>query len=301
MRFCFFKSQHKKVGFFDKYLLLWMAKILSIIFGITTTILTFLDTSSMFRRILFGIIIFISIIIYIYKWHRANILSCKRVSINYNEITLKTDNIFNEKYVNSIKIIPFNEFFDTEISDHIISGHSLNGIFIHEMLYQCVYKDINDLDNHIENETKNKTICKLLSSDERRDLGGKRSKYELGSLCYLKDNYCLLAFTRFDKNNNAYLTNKDYIYSLLNMWDNLNKSYNQRDIVIPLLGGGITRFRESNSGNAISNQELLKMILTTLKWSNKKFNCTITILIPKTNNEFKQINLFDIQETYKDL
>lgn len=290
-----------KVKFFDKYLQSWISKILSVTFGIVTTILTFFDFPLYCRIGLFLIMIILFVFIYIYKWLKVNNLSNTRVPINYNDVIIKTDDIFSEKYSDSIKIIPFNEFFDTQVDNRIISKDSLNGKFINKMLELNVYKNITELNNKLEIEEKNDTICKLLSDNEERKLGGKNNRYELGSLCYLKENYCLLSFTRFDKNNNAYLTNKNYIYSLLNMWDNLNKSYNQRNIVIPLLGGGMTRFIESNVGNDISNQELLKMILTTLKWSNKKFNCTITILIPKDTNKFKKINLFDIQENYGNL
>lgn len=284
-----------KVKIFNKYLQSWASKILSFTFGIATTMLTFFDVPLFCRKRLFLIIIISFVFVYIYKCCKVNHLSHTKISINYNDIIIKKDDIFSEEYSDNIKIIPFNEFFDTQVDNRIISENSLNGKFINKMLALNVYKNITELSNKIKTEEKNDTICKLLSANEERKLGGKNKRYELGSLCYLKENYCLLAFARFDKNNNAYLTNKDYIYSLLNMWDNLNKSYNQRNIVIPLLGGGITRFSESNSGNAISNQELLKMILTTLKWSNKKFNCTITILISET--KFKQIDIFDIQET----
>lgn len=280
--------------YLNKYLLEDLSNKANFLFLSVTTIFTFFDVPSNFRCLIFVIIIFIITMIYITKIRKINHQSSANIFINSNNIQLECKDIFSAEYTNAIKIIPFNEYFDTQIDDYIISKDSLNGKYINNMLDKKIYDSIEKINSDIDKHLTNENICRLIKKNENRTLKCKINRYELGSLCYMKQNYCLLSFSKFDKNNNAYLTNKYYFYCLLNMWDNLNKSYNQRDIVIPLLGGGITRF---NGSNSINNQDLLKMILATLKWSNKKFNCKITILIPNTEH----INLYNIQKTYNNM
>lgn len=167
------------------------------------------------------------------------------------------------------------------------------------MLKEEIYSGENDIDNDITEYFKSHNITPEFRNDDR--ISGKKDGFKLGTLCYLKRYYCLLAFTKFDKNDNAFLLNKEYILSLLNMWDNLYKTYNCKSIVIPLLGAGITRFPEANKGTKLSNQELLDGLLYSLKLSGKIFNSKITILIAHNDKELKKINLFDIGEKDYDI
>ncbi len=71
---------------------------------------------------------------------------------------------------------------------------------------------------------------------------GKNFKYKLGTI-FQHNNYLLTAFTRFDKDNRAYLGMNDFINFLLNFWNEIDIIYAGRSISIPLLGSGITRFK----------------------------------------------------------
>ncbi len=75
---------------------------------------------------------------------------------------------------------------------------------------------------------------------------GKQIKYQLGSIFRWND-YFLTAFSKFDSKNRAYLDMDDYIKFSLKFWDEIDCFYAGRSVTIPLLGSGITRFRDNNN------------------------------------------------------
>lgn len=291
-----------KLSFFDRNLKKYLKKYFGIYFTFATTVITFLNFNFWYKFFLFILSIPVTFAFYCYKWIREKNALSRKITINGNTINLVKADIFDEKYKQSIKIIPCNNFFDTKISRNMITESSINGQYINKMLSNKTYQNIKDINNAIDNELKqNMNINIVENKNVNRPLGGKNTKYKLGSLCYLKNNYCLLAFTNFNDDNNATLSIIDYITALLNMWDNLNKSYEQKPIVLPLLGGGITRFIDSNNGNKVSNQFLLNSLLYTLKLSEKTFNSEITIIVAHNDKELDKINFFEIGEKNYDI
>lgn len=284
-----------KVGFFDKRVRRKSLGYISAVFTFFSFVLTFTDFSALWRYVLLGLAIFLSLCIYFVVWCKANRYSKKNITINGNNIILNKSNIFDSKYNGDIKIIPCNEFFDT---GDMINEKSINGQYLKKMLNDKVYSNIGGIDRAISESLAN---IKKGHVEVERLSGGKKERYDLGTICFLRDGYCLLAFTKFDENNRAILSHKDYISSLLNMWENLDITYNGKNIVIPLLGGGITRFLDSNNGTTMSNQELLKYLLYSLKLSGKTFKSNITIIVAHNNEELEKVNLFEIGEISRDI
>jgi hypothetical protein len=64
----------------------------------------------------------------------------------------------------------------------------------------------------------------------------------------------MVAFSKFDNDNRAYLKMRDYIDTLIKFWNEVDIIYAGRSVSIPLFGSGITRFQDYSS---ISEQELL--------------------------------------------
>lgn len=91
---------------------------------------------------------------------------------------------------------------------------------------------------------------------------GKQTRYELGSIVEF-ESYVLAAFTKFDMNNEAWISAKEYTEFWMQFWENIDKIYAGRTINIPLMGAGITRFKNGKP----SKQELLEVMLWTLKMS----------------------------------
>lgn len=203
----------------------------------------------------------------------------KTFKINNNNITIMFGDIFKE---NDLKVIAFNEYFDTKVDGKIISPKTLNGIVINKGLI-----DITNFDEDLQN-------CPYLKPDKeniKRINGGKTARYKLGS-CFKHNNIIAVAFSKFDKNDNANLTLQEYYECLLNFWKELNRVYNSNNLVIPLLGSGITRIE---NGDKLSAFDKLCILLHTLKISGVTFSKDINITFIINEKDKDEIKLYNLR------
>lgn len=271
----------KKIGYFDKRLLKKFLNIVLIISTVSSLFFIFFHIPDK-CKLYSGIVCFIILLgIYSYLWYRANNMNSVSLNINETVIDIEIGDIFNET---GIKVIPFNEYFDAIIDDVIISKNSLNGIFIDKMINK---ENINleELNKKIENELLNKKIS--VNHNRKK---GKKIKYKLGTLYEYKD-YFLTAMTKFDNDNRAKISQKEFLEFLLEFWENIDIKYNNRKIIVPLLGSGITRFERN-----INPQELLSQIIWIFKLSQISLKFGLKIIIHEGQKE--QINLYEIKEIF---
>jgi Domain of unknown function (DUF6430) len=256
----------------------------SLLFALVTSVLTFIELDEDFKVKLFYSLIVISIIyILVYIIIKSGL---KEITLNINGslIEITSGDIFQQDS-DCYKVIAFNEFFDTTVDDNIISSNSLNGMYLKKKYPN--EKDIIDLDNRIANDPR----LKIKEECVHRKLGGKTTRYELGSI--FKDNdYFLVAFSKFNEKNEANLRLAEYATCLLKFWDEVNALYNRRTVVLPLLGSGITRHKDFNA----SNQELLEVIIWTFKISKVKFKEPSKVKIVIYGNQMNDINLYKLKE-----
>ena len=120
---------------------------------------------------------------------------------------------------------------------------------------------------------------------------GRKVRYPLGSVVEF-ENYVLTAFTKFDEDNKAYLSAEEYVGFWMQFWKNIDEIYAGRTLNIPLMGAGITRFRDGKP----SKQELLEVMLWTLKISgfhNTYSDGKVNIVIYRS--DVKDIDFYHIQ------
>lgn len=270
-----------KVSLFSKQLFndyLPVFSVISMIASILSLVYSIPDSCKIYAAI---VVLIILVTIYIAMWVYANRLKSIVLTINNSKVIIKVGNIFKEQ---GLKVIAFNEYFDTLVDEKIISSSSLNGQFI-----KTYVEDVATLDNDIRE-------CKHLSSPDRIlesntiRAKGKTQKYKLGSICEYGD-YLLTAFTKFDKDNRAFLSMSDYINCLLNFWNEVDIVYANRSIIVPLLGTGITRFPEYT----MSEQEKLELLLWSFKISRIKFTypAEVTIVIHESIQD--KINFYALK------
>lgn len=235
------------------------------------------------RNCILLIFMIINIISFIYLLVR--IKSNKKIILNISgsRFEIKVGDIFDEK---SLKVINFNEYFDTIVDNKIISKNSLNGKFINNYV-----KNINDLNDTIRNQLKSKEY-KL----EKNRKVGNNKKYNLGTIVKYND-YLLTSMTHFDNKNQANVSLREYLEFLLNFWDNLNEVYSSESVSITLFGSSsLTRF---NDRYDIGEMELIQIIIWTFMISKIKFKyppSKIALVIDKRS--YKNINLNKIKEMY---
>ena len=226
------------------------------------------------------ILIIYHIIMYLY----ANYLKNISLKIKTSTFEIKTGDIFEQ---NKLKVINFNEYFDTVVDNRLIAENSLNGKFIKEKV-----ADVTGLDEIIKQSLANTNS--LVNNDRKN---GKKEKYELGTVVEYNQEYLLTALTKFDDDNRANLELKDYLIFLMNFWNNLDKIYANRSVAITLFGSSsITRF---NDANDITDQDLVEIIIWTFKVSKIKFKYPTTISLILSEDLINRINLYEIKERYK--
>lgn len=270
----------KKIKLFDKQLMKDYYGILSVLSLICSFIFIFTEVPNGCKITAAIIFIFILIVIYTVLWVKANKLEKVEIKINNSVIEVKVGDIFQE---NGLKVISFNEYFDTIVDNKIISESSMNGLYI-----KNVFDDIDKLDKLIIDDDELKERIEEENTSRRR---GKKVKYKLGSTVEV-EGYLLTAFSKFDNNNRAYLYMNDYINCLMNFWNEIDRIYAGRSVSIPLLGSGITRFKEYET---ISHQELLELLIWSFKVSRVKFNypSKVTIIIHESQKD--KINFYRLK------
>ena len=266
-----------KVSFFDKKLRSQYLNFLSLLSLVLSLILIFYSIPDGRKVVLAVLFVFMLLLVYMWIWIRANRLRETVVCVNTTEIKIKFGDIFSEA---GLRVIPFNEYFDTQVDDKIIAQKTLNGVYLKNWV-----NDISALNSKILKETKG---CPFKINKKRS--AGKKIQYKLGTIVF-HDGFLLTAFSRFDESNKAFLKMEDYLDFLLFFWEEIDRVYAGKGIVVPLLGSGMTRFKNNES---ITGQELLEMLVWSFKVSRVhfKYGAKITIVIDETKKD--EINLFKL-------
>ena len=274
-----------KVSFFDIKLLRSTGTFILLEGSVLGIIAVFFNDFIVEHKNWFIALFFMAFIVYHvsrYLYYR----NLKKLSLKIKNSTfkIKLGDIFEQS---ELKVVNFNEYFDTVVDNKIIAKNSLNGQFILNKV-----KDVKKLDAVIRESLKNN----IKEPNNDRPIG-KKIKYELGSIVEYND-YLLTALTKFDNDNRANLSLRDYLVFLMNFWDNLDKIYANRSVCITLFGSSsITRFKDTND---ITDQDLIEIILWSFKVSKIKFKYPTTITLILTDDLLNKINLYELKERYKD-
>jgi hypothetical protein len=196
-----------------------------------------------------------------------------KFKINGITVIIKQGDIFK---ANGKKVIPLNEYFDTIVDDSKIAKNSLHGFFINNIA------DKNKLIHVINNSDENVTLFK-------KYIKNGRPAFPLGRIITY-DDYLLLSFTEFNKQNEAHLTKLMYENCLVNMWKEICRTYANNPVFLPLLGSGITRIDDWRER---TNLDLLKCMIRTLNKSEVDMKQSITILLK--DNAMRNTDIFELK------
>jgi len=270
-----------KVSFHDKRVFKKFLEITSVISGTLSVVLLFVKIPSEWKLCGLGIFVAVLALAYALIWMWSNNLNHININIEGSDVTVKVGDIFQQP---GLKVIAFNEYFDTQVDNKIISDRSLNGIFINKHLGVPT----SDLDRLIESHPFE--CSNLLEKYENR-LQGKKQKYRMGTI-FVYNDYLLTAFAKFDEGNRAVLTMPEYLEFLINFWGKVNNVYAQKSVTTTIFGSGITRIKGHKT---IGDADLLKIMLWTFRISEMRFKypAKLTVIIHK--EKIDQISLLDIK------
>ena len=125
----------------------------------------------------------VMLIVYVLMWFHANHIRHVELSVNNSTIEISAGDVFQSE---GLKIIAFNEYFDTQVDENIISSRTLNGQFIKKYAH-----DVESLD-HLIQENQHAQECKINVNQNR--LVGKQIQYKLGTIVPM-DDFFILAFS----------------------------------------------------------------------------------------------------------
>ena len=217
--------------------------------------------------------------IYIY----ARTLSKVNIKINKVSITVKFSDLFRE---NGVKVIPVNEYFDTQVDDQVIAASTLHGKYIKQ--YYSGIESIRTLDDEINLKLKG---IKYMENENR--VMGKTKKFPIGTAIEVKNKYILTAFTKFDDRNKAYLNADDYVLFLHRFWDEIDRLNNGRIVNVPLIGTGQSRIIPT-----FSEQDYLEQLIYSIKTSSiASTRCKINIIIHESMKD--EISIFKLKNIFR--
>lgn len=277
----------KKIKFMDHRVRKVFLRFLGVISTFLSLVLIFIeipDYCKLYLGILFGVIL---VITYIGIWVYANMKASASLKIGGTTVEIIRGDIFTQ---DGLKVIPFNDYFDTIVDNKIIAERSLHGQFI-----QRKYEDPADLKRKIEgdvNLNKEENFTEV-----QRYPGFFQKKYNLGST-FVDGDFVLTAFSKFNEENEARLSMSEYINFLLIFWNEINRVYAQKSVSVPLFGAGITRF--SNGFNSIPINELLNIMLWTFRISETRFKYPAKLRIIIYKDQFDEIDLFGLKGEIND-
>ena len=270
-----------KINPFDKRIVKQFLEYTSGISVGLSLLLIFIEIPKEVKLTLGSIFAAILLVIYLFLWLKSNNLEEVNLNVEGSIVTVKKGDIFKQA---GFKVIAFNEYFDTQVDDKIISQQSLNGIFITNHLDVSVA----ELDKYIENYSFDDDETLGENTDRR---SGRKTQFSIGTVCVYNE-YLLTAFSKFDEKNRAWLTMPDYLGFLISFWDKVNRVYAQKSVSVPIFGSGITRIKEHKN---ISDEDLLKIMLWTFRISEMRFKYPAKLHIIIHASKIDRINLLDIK------
>lgn len=256
--------------------------------GFIATIMTILGWSlndcidNMFISLCLVVVVFLLSWFIIYTKLGRKYKDSVSITVRETPVSIIYGNIFETE---GWKVIGCDTHFDTRVDDIVISKKSLHGQLVIE------HGDTNE----IKEVVKEAAISKKLTANE-----DGLYDFDLGTIIRYdsskeEQTYLMLAMTELNSNHEAHTNMAKFEQMLINMWREIDRVYASHDIVLPLLGTGISRFDDGPK----DNESLLKCMLCTLNVSGVTLNSNITVVIypyKKSN-----IQLYEYKSMFKSL
>ena len=233
---------------------------------------TFYSVSSYRERLVMVLCLFALMVLFIREILGLIYKSAVTLNIRGIPVKIKAGDLFDQE---GLKIISFNEHYDTCVDEKVIASSTLNGIYIKKYV-----SDLKKLERAIKANAKEHGITKN---------GDGKYCFKLGHLIRFED-FLLLAFSKFDEQNRAHISIQEYWNCLLHMWSEVRRLYGDQPVFLPLIGSGITSF---DGVPQKSPEELIFWILSTLKLSGEHINQPITIVLKKEMIE--KMDLYELK------
>lgn len=182
------------------------------------------------------------------------------------------------------RVIGCDTHFDTRVDDTVISKKSLHGRLILE------HGEIEEIKEVVETAAQRLHLT--------ADNNGLYT-FPLGTIIRYDssvDNhtYLMLAMTELNENYEAHTNMAKFERMLMKMWSEINRVYASNDVVLPLLGTGISRFDDGPK----DKEALLRCMLCTLNASGVQLNSDVKVVLYENA---KDIPLFEYKDMFRSI
>lgn len=257
-----------------------------LVVGFVSTVFTILGFSladikclKLWWRILVVIAVFFIVIIVVYKVIGRVFKERVNLIVNQTPVDITCGDIFETE---GWKVIGCDTSFRTQVDDVVISKNSLHGKLV---LEHGNAEEINDI---VESAAQKYNISK-----NENDL----FEFPLGTIIpYTSskdgETYLMLAMTELNKDFESHTNMAKYESMLMKMWHEVSRVYASHDVVLPILGSGISRFDDGPK----NKNTLLRCMLCTLGSSGLDFNSKLKVVI---YGKAEDIPLYELRDVVK--
>lgn len=201
-----------------------------------------------------------------------------KTTIRKTPVSISCGDIFK---TSGLRVIGCDTHFDTRVDDIVISKKSLHG----KLFLEHGKKE--EIESIIEEEAKRRGLQK--NRDGLYD-------FPLGTIIRYDssvDNhtYLMLAMTELNTQYEAHTNMMEFESMLMKMWKEINRVYARYDVVLPILGTGISRFDDGPK----DSEDLLRCMLCTLNSSGVTLKSNVEIII---YGDTKEIDLYEYRNLF---
>lgn len=269
----------KKIWFFDKCVRDPFWKIATAVLAVLSVGIIAVPAKHQVK-VLIGFAI-ILVVCYIGVWIWANKKKSIVIKIRNTKIVIKEGDLFEQE---GKKVIPVNEYFDTIVGSGIIDPRSLHAQYIRN--YAKISPD--KLYENIVSELRPATIRAV---NQKRTPGGQIA-YKLGTIYNDQNGFLLVAYSRFDEDNRAFLHSEDIAECYINMWNQIDIHRGSDSISLPVLGSsGIVR----SISRDYPPQQLIELILWSFRISSINLTRNATLNIVVHSSLVKDVNFLKLK------
>lgn len=201
------------------------------------------------------------------------------IYVQYGDIFSEDEVICKEQRRNIV--IPVNRCFDTVVDDDLISSNTVHGAAM-KRLYEMGLFTEESLCVAIQEDLKRQCVQpeEVLSVTDKRK--GNLKRYPAGTVAevHVSDRctYFFLGLSKFDFNLKASTSDDEYVLSLMRLLEFCDRRSQQFPIVMPLIGGGLSRVDKSE-------HSILQYIAKLIKLNEPLMHSDIHIVVRDSGKE----------------
>lgn len=241
----------------------------------------FIDESvELWKRILFSLLILV--VVWIFSLVINSIITCLRkkyivFEANNHKVFVQYGDLLSSDVVKETNkrniVVPVNRCFDTLVDDDLVSSNTLHGIVINKLISNGYTRK--QIDNLIDSSLMSQK-CHYTMLDRNDKRSGKLKRYPIGTVAEVKvkDDYTffLLGLSSFDKNLVAHVSDEEYVLALCRLIDFCNKRAQQYPVIMPLIGGGLSRTGKSE-------KDILEYLIKLIKLNKIQLHYDLHIVV----------------------